>query len=572
MPEFSKKSIYLTGKAGTGKSTYLRYISSHTKKKYIIVAPTGIAAINAGGVTINSFFQFSNAPFIWNLFTDEDKKDFYRFRQEKIDLIKELDLIIIDEISMVRSDIVDAIDFRLRHFGGKKHLPFGGKQVLFVGDAFQLEPVAKNDEWNILKEQYTTPYFFGAKVFKEVNFIGIELLKVFRQTDQTFISILNKIRVREANRNDLELLNKSFFPNFNPLNESGWITITTKRFIVDVINNKRLIGLPGISYKFEGILEGTFGDFEDNLPTNKLLELKQGAQIMFVNNDKKNKLVNGTIGEIESVDKSNIYVKLKNGDIHCVQKHTWYKTKYELDNSTGKIEKKIIGSFTQYPIKLAWAITIHKSQGLSFDNVVIDMADGAFTAGHTYVALSRCKTLEGIKLRVPIRSSDIIVSNQVLAFNLTVNNKSVIHDAISKEKANYYYLVSLRAFKNGSYSEAYEILLKAFEIRDDSRTPVFKRFLSFLFFKLKNKKEIELEYKIEDLHVRIEHLNTSIKVKDEQIAKQSKMLIDFKTFDRKITKQEKEIDKLNIKLDDKLNKIVELSNEIIQLKKQLVNL
>ncbi len=523
---YSNRSIYLTGKAGTGKSTFLRYIAQNTTKNYIIVAPTGIAAINAGGMTINSFFQLPFIPFVWELFDEAQRQGFYNFSKEKREIIQKADLIIIDEISMVRADVIDAIDYRLRNFGGKKHLPFGGKQILFVGDTFQLEPIARSNEWQILKNYYESPYFFSARTFKEMNFMNIELKKVYRQSDEKFISLLNKVRVNQAKMEDLNELNKNYSPNFTPNDNEGYITLATKRDIVDATNLQKLNQLDGTVFTFEGIIEGKFGrensNNDDLLPTNKILDLKKGAQVMFVKNDRAGRWVNGTIGIIEKLSEKKISVTISKNEksvSYDIEKESWENLKYEIDSKTGKIVETVIGTFVQYPIKLAWAITIHKSQGLTFDKLVIDMGGGAFSAGHTYVALSRCTSLEGIKLRTAIRPSDIIVRDEVIRLAQTANNETAINHELSDSQANYYYKDCIKEFDNNNFELAYDNLLKAMEFRDDTLQPFFKRFLSIKLnqLKFKNDKFKNLEKSISKHASDIAKLNEKLKTKDLKI-------------------------------------------------------
>ena len=425
----TRESVFLTGKAGTGKSTFLKLISQETDKNHVILAPTGIAAINVKGETLHSFFQLPLGPVL----PDDKRLNNPKFRKDKLKLIKKLDLIIIDEISMVRADIIDAIDKVLRVVTKQKNRPFGGKQLLFVGDLFQLEPVVTEDTWEILEQFYKTPFFFGARVFQAINLVNIELQKVYRQSDQAFIDLLNNLRNGEAKNKDLALLNERVDPWFEHAPESFYITLTTTRKIADNINKQNLTKLPGETSVFEGEITDNFPT--KNLPTDQYLKLKEGAQVMFIRNDqeildegesKARRWVNGTIGKVEHFDEDGIEVRLANDEVHKVKTAVWESIKYEFNDEKNQVEEKVQGTFRQYPLKLAWAVTIHKSQGLTFDQCIVDLGRGAFAAGQLYVALSRCRRLEGLILRSEVEDRDVIVRQAVLDFYQTMNDENLI--------------------------------------------------------------------------------------------------------------------------------------------------
>ena len=380
------QSVFLTGKAGTGKSTFLKYICQHTKKKHVVLAPTGIAAINAGGVTLHSFFKLPFRPMLPDdpdLSTQHGRiYDFFKYPKEKRKILQEVELIIIDEISMVRADLIDCIDKILRVFSGNPRMPFGGKQLLFVGDVFQLEPVVKVDEREILARFYPNPFFFSAHVFQAINLVPIELRKVYRQRDSRFVQILDRIRANEASAKELNTLNTRCFPAFEPQNEDMYVTLATRRDQVDHINEKKLAALPGEEFVSIGKLEGDFP--ESSLPTQLQLSIKEQAQVIFIDNDRDRRWVNGTIGMVSGIDADGkVYVLLENGVEHLVEPTTWRNYKYTYNEQEKRIEEEIIGTFEQLPLRLAWAITIHKSQGLTFSRVVVDLTGGVFAGGQT---------------------------------------------------------------------------------------------------------------------------------------------------------------------------------------------
>ena len=399
-------SIFLTGKAGTGKTTFLRTLKERSNKRNIIVAPTGVAAINAGGMTIHSFFQLPLSPFVPN----SNIKNRFDYSKEKRKIMRTLDLLIIDEISMVRADVLDAIDSVLRRFR-EPNKPFGGVQLLMIGDLQQLTPVVTPEEEELLKHYYETPYFFGSKALCSISYVTIELTHVYRQQDDTFISLLNNIREGKTTATDLQRLNERYNPAFQPKNGSDYIRLTTHNRMAESYNEEQLRNLPTKAYTFSAETDGNFPEY--NYPTDFNLTLKVGAQVMFIRNDNNGRYYNGRIGHITHVDNKKIAVLCPGDEEEFeVEIETWENTKYTLNEKTKQIEAEVQGSFKQYPLRLAWAITIHKSQGLTFEHAIID-AQASFASGQVYVALSRCKTLGGLVLASPIGNAAIINDNKV---------------------------------------------------------------------------------------------------------------------------------------------------------------
>ena len=420
----TNSSFFLTGRAGTGKTTFLKNVQEMVSKKFIVLAPTGIAAINAGGETIHSFFRF---PLHALDFNDNGK-----ITAERREIIQNTDTIIIDEVSMVRCDMIDAID-RMLKYSCTSTLPFGGKQIVFTGDLFQLEPIlGKDDDKDLIMQNYNTdmPYFFKARVFDRMKLVSIEFQKIYRQTDPIFLGILERVRNKQTTSTDLEILNSRVCDQENG---KMIITLTSHNSTAKAINDVELEKIELTPFSYEATINGLFD--EKNSPTEKQLSLKVGAQVMFTRNDPTGRWVNGTLGEIAELTDESINVKLEDGSVMSVSTVTWENIKYEYNRQTKKNTKEIVGTFTQFPLKLAWAITIHKSQGLTFDHVRIDLSRGVFANGQTYVALSRARTLEGLYLSSPVLINHVKTSAEVLGFAAEFNNKETIDFEIDYGKS-----------------------------------------------------------------------------------------------------------------------------------------
>lgn len=431
----TSQSVFLTGKAGTGKTTFLHHIRKHTDKNVIVAAPTGVAAINAGGVTLHSLLQLPFEPFIPN-FEGKKKLDFhFKLRKSKIEMLRELDLLIIDEVSMLRADVLDAIDYMLRRYRNNQQA-FGGVQMLFIGDLFQLPPVVQPSEWELMKPYYGSPFFFDAQVLQNNMPLYIELKTIYRQQDQQFIDILNRIRNNCATPNDLQILNQRYNPTFKLPEENKYIVLCTHNYKADRINSEELSRLSEKEFSFEGKITGDFA--ENSLPTEASLTLKEGAQIMFVKNDagESRRYYNGKLATVSRLMPDKIQVRFEDGNEMELESETWRNVRYKLNEDSGEIEEEELGAFTQYPIRLAWAITIHKSQGLTFDRVVID-AGQAFAAGQVYVALSRCTSLEGIVLFSRITPQSIHSDGQVISFASMEQNTDYLKQILESEKPRY---------------------------------------------------------------------------------------------------------------------------------------
>ena len=467
--ERTDTNVFLTGKAGTGKTTFLKQLRANTPKRMVVVAPTGVAAINAGGVTIHSFFQLPLSPYIPGMSFSESGRKQYSFSKEKKNILRSLDLLVIDEISMVRADLLDAIDSVLRRY--KDHTrPFGGVQLLMIGDLQQLSPVVKENEIHLLSAHYPTFYFFGSHALQQSNYVTIELKTIYRQTDQQFVSILNAIRERKIDASLLAKLNERYIPGFNAESADGYIRLTTHNHTAQQYNESRLAALPTKAYSFQAEVKGNFN--EALYPADATLQLKQGAQVMFIRNDEsgQGRYYNGKIGHIQSVSADNIIVRCNDDDTSFrVEPSEWANSRYILDESTKEIREEIEGTFRQYPLRLAWAITIHKSQGLTFEKAVIDAAS-SFAHGQVYVALSRCKTLEGLVLASPVNAAAIISDDTVADF---MHSGSTLTEEATRKlnqlQYNYFYKLLDELF-------SFRILLRDFDY--------VKRIMDEYFYKL----------------------------------------------------------------------------------------
>ena len=454
--ENTGRSIFLTGKAGTGKTTFLKAVVEKSRKRSIVVAPTGVAAINAGGMTIHSFFQLPLSPFV----PEAQIKSKFDFGREKRKIISSIDLLIIDEISMVRADLLDAIDSVLRRYRDR-YQPFGGVQLLMIGDLAQLTPVVTPEDERLLKPYYDTPYFFGSKALAQTEYVTIQLEKVYRQQDDTFISILNHIRDGKPTAEDLALLNSRVMPTLSRSEES-YIRLTTHNNLANNYNDNELRKLPSRSFLFHAEIEGTFPEY--SYPTGETLELKVGAQVMFVKNapTAERRYYNGRLGHVTYVDDHRILI-LCEGDSNAIEVEPleWENTRYTLNPETREIETDVQGVFKQYPLRLAWAITIHKSQGLTFDHAIID-ANQSFAPGQVYVALSRCRTLEGLALAQPLQERSIISDEQVNSYidhQEQEAEKSIEQLPTLKEEYERQLLIELFDFRQVLYLQEYLVRL-----------------------------------------------------------------------------------------------------------------
>jgi hypothetical protein len=482
--QHAKGIVYVTGRAGTGKTTFLKYLKKRLSRNTSILAPTGVAAINAGGQTIHSFFKIPPSVYVPGdkrlrksaISTDIDRStvyEWFRYTDQRITLIENLEVLIIDEVSMVRCDLLDVIDQLLRIYRRKESEPFGGVKVVLIGDTFQLPPIADFEHWKILSEFYPSPYFFSARVINESKPIFMELKKVYRQKEQDFIDLLNRVRINKVTAGDMDVINSKYNPHFVPDKNDNYITLATHNITVSKVNSRRLLELTADLMVFEALIEGTFPD--KALPTERVLELKVGAQIMFVKNSTSKEYYNGMIGKIKALFENKIVVSLSDNRELVVEREVWRNIRYSWNEVEKRIEEESIGTFTQFPLRLAWAITVHKSQGLTFDNVIADLG-AAFTPGQVYVALSRCRSFGGLVLRTRLDRKSIFTDPVVVEFaqseiqSISVNTERTIREA------DFYYMRAREEIRSRDFAEVYKNLLIAIKYRNDIETKIFERY------------------------------------------------------------------------------------------------
>jgi hypothetical protein len=467
----TNRMLYLTGKAGTGKTTFLKYLKATCNKNMVVLAPTGVAAVNAGGQTIHSFFNIKPSVYVPGDKRlrvrapegDPDKSvinDHFKYHRDKLDIIRGLELLVIDEISMVRCDLLDVIDRLLRVFRKREFTPFGGVQVVLIGDTFQLPPIVNHDDWSILGQFYKSPFFFSSRALQEQKPLYIELKKIYRQTDVDFIDLLNRIRVNNMSPEDIPLLNSRYLHGFTPEQEEDYIILATHNRMVEETNEKRLREIDEPLFRFEADVTGTFP--ENSYPADGLLKLKEGAQVMFLRNDRNKRFYNGKIGHVVEISDEGLFVELPEGKIISVEREEWGNIRYSWDNQGKRVIEETIGTFVQYPLKLAWAITVHKSQGLTFEKIIADLSE-AFAPGQVYVALSRCTSFQGILLKSPINTRAVMTDPVVLEFAGHATPETLIVKELEAGKATNYLKRSVSAYLIGDYIKSGEMIRTALE-------------------------------------------------------------------------------------------------------------
>lgn len=560
------KLVYLTGKAGTGKTTFLKYIRNTTAKNTVVLAPTGVAAINAGGVTIHSFFQIPFGPFVPNdsrLRTNatgtENKETIYttfKYSEDKRKIIENLEVLIIDEISMVRADMLDVIDKILGVFRRKPYLPFGGVQVILIGDTFQLPPIADNEQWRILSQFYKTPFFFSSKVIEQNTPLYIELKKIYRQNEQEFIDLLNRVRVSQVTPNDFTTLNAKYNPKFSG-NGSDYIILATHNKIVNETNLTKLNQLETELFTYEANVTGTFPD--KHKPTDHYLKLKVGAQIMFIKNDtgEYKRYYNGKIGKVKELQESSIIVIFDDESEVEVERAVWNNIKYTYDKKQKKIVEEIIGTFEQFPIRLAWAITVHKSQGLTFEKVIADLGK-AFAPGQVYVALSRCTSFSGLMLKTQLNNYAIKTDPRVIEFAKNETPGTLITQQLNTGRADFYYKKARETFVKGKIVSAFGFFKKALKYRNDIETDTFQKFVE-----IQGKRLLGYKEKVSQIDKYLQSSKDELEQEKETVSIQRQ---ELNRKDQKITEQNSAIKLLLKKTEEFESSITDIQDKNNQLK------
>jgi len=566
--DYTNQNIFLTGKAGTGKTTLLKRIKESSSKKMAVVAPTGVAAMNAKGTTINSFFQLPPGSFFpgdislenlqSGILSIQSMVSDLSYTRDKINLFNELELLVIDEVSMVRCDLLDVIDAILRSVR-KNTMPFGGVQLLLIGDLYQLPPVTKREDWAFLSRAYPSPYFFDALVIRRNPLLQIELTTVFRQTEPEFINILNDIRNNQISESSLDLLNKRYDPQFSSTDDLNPIIITSHNAEANTINKEKLDELTGEEYTFEGEVSGEFRDL--GLQAEQTLKLKEGAQIMFIKNDTgdNRKFYNGKIGKVKSVKDGEIYISFPQEDDLLLEKSSWQSFEYKADPEQAIVQQQV-GEFSQYPIKLAWAVTIHKSQGLTFDNAIID-AGKSFVAGQVYVALSRVRTLNGLILKSKISTESLRSNTEVINYMKPANEDDLEHILIT-EQERFILQVVLNHFSLNRVLSGLETISSNSEIVK-SHLPEFKSLLAQL-----NKSVKDLMILSEKFQTQVKQLHKQAGFKDQQVL-QDRIESALAYFSKEITIQLLNPLNKNIRIKPK-NKIQQQIQHLLQKYRQII--
>lgn len=574
--QYTNQLIYLTGKAGTGKTTFLKYLRKVTSKKMVVLAPTGVAAVNAKGQTIHSFFHIPIS-----LFVPDDRRlnqDFYetfRYKSDKIKMIRNLELLVIDEVSMVRCDLLDVVDIILRRIRKKNNIPFGGVQVLLIGDTFQLPPVVTPNDWSVLYRFYDSEFFFSAKAMSKVKPLYIELKKVYRQKEQEFIDVLNRIRVGKHNNSDIHLLNTRLDVDSSSAKSDNYITLTATNASADSENSKKLEALPSESAFFKAQITGNFP--ENNFPTDSNLELKVGTQVMFIKNNWVKGYFNGKIGKVSKINDESITVDITDEHNEIVpinvEPFTWENVLYTWNEEEKTIEETVTGTFKQYPLKLAWAITVHKSQGMTFEKIIADVG-WSFAAGQVYVALSRCTSMNGLILKSRITPQAIKTDPRVIAFAENEVPETLILENLQKGKADFYYKEARKCIIKFDADGCYDNFVKAIKYRNDIETSLFRRFVSIWIkrFERTRVKNQDLEKDISTLAEEKEVLNnenlelmgTTQKQKNEI----NKLLISLSEKEEENKEKEEEIITLNRSVKKLMDEIESLNSTILSSKEK----